>query len=213
MEGDIEGFFDNIDHHTLIRILRKRIEDEKFLDLIWKFLRAGYLEKWKYNNTYSGTPQGGIISPILSNIYLNELDSFMEKYKSSFDKGKPEDPIHRIIKLRARLTRNKRIKQLREELGEIYDEEKMSKIRQYEQEIEQLDTEWRKYETKDPMDTNYKRVQYVRYADDFLIGIIGSKEDAQQVKEDIANFLRKELKLTLSNEKTLITNSVKKQSF
>lgn len=90
---------------------------------------------------------------------------------------------------------------------------KWVKIRQYEQEIEQLDTEWRKYETKDPMDTNYKRVQYVRYADDFLIGIIGSKEDAQQVKEDIANFLRKELKLTLSNEKTLITNSVKKQSF
>ncbi len=87
VEGDIKGFFDNINHLTLINILRKRIDDEKFIRLIWKFLRAGYLEEWTYNNTFSGTPQGGIISPILSNIYLNELDQFMNNYKQQFDKG------------------------------------------------------------------------------------------------------------------------------
>ncbi|WP_242300549.1 MULTISPECIES: reverse transcriptase/maturase family protein, partial [unclassified Bacillus cereus group] len=71
-------FFDNIDHHILIKLLKRKIKDEKFINLIWKFLRAGYLEDWKFNNTYSGTPQGGIISPILSNIYLNELDKYIE---------------------------------------------------------------------------------------------------------------------------------------
>ncbi|MCM3118877.1 reverse transcriptase/maturase family protein, partial [Neobacillus sp. MER 74] len=87
IEGDIKGFFDNIDHHTLINILRKRIKDEKFINLIWKFLRAGYVEDWVFHKTYSGTPQGGIISPILSNIYLNELDKYVEEYTSKFNKG------------------------------------------------------------------------------------------------------------------------------
>ena len=76
IEGDIKGFFDNIDHHTLIGILKRKIDDEHFINLIWKFLKAGYLEDWQFNKTYSGTPQGGIISPILSNIYLNELDIY-----------------------------------------------------------------------------------------------------------------------------------------
>lgn len=71
IEGDIKGFFDNIDHATIIDILRERISDERFLRLIRKFLNAGYIENWTYNNTYSGTPQGGIISPILANIYLD----------------------------------------------------------------------------------------------------------------------------------------------
>ncbi len=88
IEGDIKGFFDNIDHHILIGILKRKIDDEHFINLIWKFLRAGYIEEWSFHKTYSGTPQGGIISPILSNIYLNELDNFMEEYKRNFDKGK-----------------------------------------------------------------------------------------------------------------------------
>lgn len=69
VEGDIKGCFDNIDHHVLVDILRRRIKDEHFLGLIWKFLKAGYVEDWKYHNTYSGTPQGSIISPILANVY------------------------------------------------------------------------------------------------------------------------------------------------
>jgi len=68
IEGDIKGCFDNIDHHVLIGILRKKITDERFIRLIWKFLKAGYLEDFKYHKTYSGTPQGGIVSPLLANI-------------------------------------------------------------------------------------------------------------------------------------------------
>lgn len=87
IEGDIKGFFDNIDHQTLIEVLRKRIADERFLRLIWKFLKAGYVENWKYNRTYSGTPQGGIVSPILANIYLDQFDKYMKEYAQAFDKG------------------------------------------------------------------------------------------------------------------------------
>ncbi|WP_201763270.1 reverse transcriptase/maturase family protein [Enterococcus faecalis] len=81
IEGDIESFFDNINHNKLVSILRETIKDERFIRLIYKFLKAGYMEDWKFNRTYSGTPQGGIISPILSNIYLSELDKFMETIK------------------------------------------------------------------------------------------------------------------------------------
>ena len=85
VEGDIKGCFDNVDHHVLIAILRKRIADEHFIGLLWKFLKAGYMEDWNYHNTYSGTPQGSIISPILANIYLNELDKFMAEYAEKFN--------------------------------------------------------------------------------------------------------------------------------
>ena len=88
VEGDIKGCFDNVDHHVLVDILRRRIKDEHFISLIWKFLKAGYMENWVYHNTYSGTPQGSIISPILANIYLNELDAFMDEYAKRFNTGK-----------------------------------------------------------------------------------------------------------------------------
>ena len=94
VEGDIKGFFDNIDHHVLVGILRKKIKDDRFIRLIWKFLKAGYMEDWKFHKTFSGTPQGGIISPILANVYLNELDTYIEKYKESFDKGKSRRRTH-----------------------------------------------------------------------------------------------------------------------
>lgn len=93
IEGDIKGCFDNIDHHILVNILRRRIKDENFIDLIWKFLKAGYIDCWQYHNTFSGTPQGSIISPILANIYLNELDVFVDEYKKSFDIGEKRAEI------------------------------------------------------------------------------------------------------------------------
>ena len=88
IEGDICGFFDNIDHTVLINILRRRIHDEYFIALLWKFLKAGYMEDWTFHNTYSGTPQGSIISPIMSNVYLNGLDRYMEIYMKEFECGK-----------------------------------------------------------------------------------------------------------------------------
>ena len=119
VEGDIKGFFDNIDHHHLINLLKRRIDDEKFINLIWKFLKAGYLEEWQYHKTYSGTPQGGIISPILSNIYLHEFDNFIELYKEQFDKGKSRKRLKEYRTREARLYRaNARYKQKWHEMDE-----------------------------------------------------------------------------------------------
>ena len=87
VEGDIKGFFDNIDHNVMINILRKRIRDERFLRLIRKFLNAGYMEDNQLHQSYSGTPQGGIISPVLANIYLDQFDKYMAELKKRFDRG------------------------------------------------------------------------------------------------------------------------------
>ncbi|MDQ0214699.1 group II intron reverse transcriptase/maturase [Oikeobacillus pervagus] len=201
IEGDIEGFFDNINHQKLISILRKRIKDEKFINLIWKFLKAGYMEDWKFHKTYSGTPQGGIISPILSNIYLNELDNFVENYKfDNFTEGKKRkrNPEYKLISGRIEY----KVKKLKDNY-ETLDE---SERRQLQDEINELRNTLRSMQYSDPMDGNDKRLLYVRYADDFLIGIIGSKKDASHIKEILSEFLKDELKLNLSDDKTLITN-------
>ena len=79
VEGDIVGCFDNISHGGLLQAVRRRVADEKVVCLIGKFLQAGYMEDWVYHRTYSGTPQGGIISPLLCNIFLYELDVMMVK--------------------------------------------------------------------------------------------------------------------------------------
>lgn len=204
IEGDIKGFFDNIDHKVMIGILSIRIKDEMFLRLINKFLRAGYLEEWKYHNSYSGTPQGGIISPILANIYLDEFDKYMQELKSEFDKGKGRKPLSQAIKFESHLQR------LRRKLSVTTDENERKAILQKIAEIQR-----EKYQTpySDPMDNDFKRLQYIRYADDFIIGIVGSKEDAKSLKSKITEYLQNSLKLELSEEKTLITNSSDKAKF
>lgn len=197
IEGDIKGFFDNIDHDIMITILSERISDERFLRLIRKFLNAGYMEKWNFHNTFSGTPQGGIISPILANIYLDKLDKYMVEYIPGFNKGKmrKRNPEYKRIASR----KDKRVKKLKSET----DEQKRSVIRN---EIIELYREMQKYPATLDMDEDFRRMRYVRYADDFLIGVIGSKEECVKIKADIKDFLYKRLKLELSDEKTLITH-------
>jgi retron-type reverse transcriptase len=82
------GSFDHVNHDTLLRILSKRITDKRFLHLIGQFLKAGYVEDWRYHQTYSGTPQGGNLSPLLSNIYLHELDEAIAQKQATFNTGK-----------------------------------------------------------------------------------------------------------------------------
>lgn len=200
VEGDIKGCFDNVDHHVLVRILRRRIKDEYFISLIWKFLKAGYMEDWVYHNTYSGTPQGSLISPILANIYLNELDVFMAKYAESFNCGKGRK-INPAYKKPLDVRRGKQ-EWLKRNSAKI-SEEKRQKVMA---EIQELNNYLSTVPYSDPMDTEYKRVVYVRYADDFLIGVIGSKEDAKQVKTDVGEFIKEQLHLEISPEKTLITH-------
>ncbi|MCC3688890.1 group II intron reverse transcriptase/maturase [Bacillus cereus] len=205
IEGDIKGFFDNINHHILLNILRRRIEDEKFLRLIWKFLRAGYVEEWRYHNTYSGTPQGGIVSPILSNIYLNELDEHMEKQILEFNKGKARKTNSEYIKYHTRSLRARK----KLNFSDLTEEQKQVLLTQ----IATWEKKKRSIPHSDPMDSGFKRLTYVRYADDFIIGVIGSKEDAVQIKKDLTVFLENKLNLELSQQKTLITHSEKKAMF
>lgn len=207
VEGDIKGCFDNIDQHILTGILRKKIRDEHFIALIWKFLRAGYMENWKWNGTYSGAAQGSVISPILANIYMNELDKFMADYKGRFDTGKNRA-------YNAEYARRKQrwhcYKQTTEKNWERYTEEE-KKVRT--DEIQRRFLAWSSMPSMEPMDRQYRRIQYCRYADDFLIGVIGSKKDAEQVREAVKTFLAEELHLELSMEKTLITNATDKAKF
>jgi group II intron reverse transcriptase/maturase len=204
IEGDIKGFFDNIDHDVMIGILRNRIDDDRFLRLVRKFLNAGYMEEWIFHKTYSGTPQGGIISPILANIYLDQLDKYMKEYISKFDKGiKRRDNVQYF-----RLSR--KIAKLAYKLETVTEEsEKLSRIMN----IKAIAKERRTFSSVDEMDNEYKRIKYVRYADDFLIGVIGSKADSEAIKKDIKTFLRETLKLELSDEKTLITHGNKTAKF
>nr|WP_242477418.1 reverse transcriptase/maturase family protein [Bacillus cereus group sp. N8] len=179
IEGDIKGFFDNINHHTLIGILRKRIEDEAFIELIWKFLRAGYLEEWKFHNTFSGAPQGGIISPLLSNIYLNELDQYMMNYIQQFNQGKKRknNPEYQRKYTQMRSTIRK--------YKNALEKEQKEEAQQHLEQAKALKKELQTIPYSNPMDSTYKRLTYVRYADDFLIGVIGSKYDARYIKKTL----------------------------
>lgn len=195
VEGDIKGCFDNIDHSVLINIIGKKIKDVRFLNLIRNFLKAGYMEDWKYYGTYSGSPQGGIISPILANIYLNELDKFVEKLKKSFDTQTPYTMTPQYKKLQSkRASTKKRID--RREAGEERD-----KLIAYYIEIGK---EMRNIPAKL---CNDKKLKYVRYADDFLIAVNGNKQDCEWIKAQLTEFICGTLKMELSQEKTLITHS------
>lgn len=204
IEGDIKGFFDNIDHNVLISILRERISDERFLRLIRKFLNAGYVEDWKYNKTYSGTPQGGIISPMLANIYLDKFDKYIKEYAAKFRKGDRRSINPEYWRL------NNKKNWLKKKLQKTSDEQ----IRKsYLYEIAQLSKQMLSTPHKDAMDADFRRMQYVRYANDFLISVIGSKSECETIKADITQFMREQLKLELSDEKTLITHAQDKAKF
>ena len=162
VEGDIKGCFDNVDHHVLIAILRKRIADEHFIGLLWKFLKAGYMEDWNYHNTYSGTPQGSIISPILANIYMNELDSYMAEYAEKFNCGNRRK-INPAFKKKLDVCRGKE-QRLKRNLSKMSEEEKEGLIA----EIRELRRSLKSIPYSDQMDDSYKRLCYIRYADDFF---------------------------------------------
>lgn len=204
IEGDIKGFFDNIDHGVMISILEKRISDERFLRLIRKFLNAGYLEDWTYHKTYSGTPQGGIISPMLANIYLDQLDRYVREYIQCFDKGKERADNPERIKFEY----GKRLAVLK--LEKVKDKEQRKSIVK---EIKAYDKGRAAIPCGVDMDKNFRRLKYVRYADDFLCAVIGTKAEAEAIKQDIKVFLQEKLALELSEEKTLITHGRKSAKY
>lgn len=198
IEGDIKGFFDNIDHEVMISILSKRIADDRFLRLIRKFLNAGYVEQWKFNHTYSGTPQGGIISPILANIYLDQFDKYMEEFIRKFNTGNGRQKRKEYIQLKGRIQARRR------KLALCTTEEDKATIKH---EIDALLENLYSTPAGDEMDKDFRRLKYVRYADDFLVGVIGSKADSEIIKANITAFMKEQLQLEMSQEKTLITNA------
>lgn len=188
IEGDIRGCFDNLDHEVLMSILREKILDQRFLRLIENLLKAGYLEDWRYHATPSGSPQGGIVSPILANIYLDRLDTFVESmliptytrgrtrqrntaYTSMIDRA-------RYLRRTGRATEGRLLRQQAQQLPSgILD------------------------------DPDYRRLRYMRYADDFLLGFVGTRQEAEGIKQHLADFLKTQLRLDLSSDKTLVTHA------
>lgn len=188
IEGDIRGCFDNIDHEILMAILARDIQDGRLLNLIRMGLEAGYMEDWHYNRTYSGTPQGGILSPLLANIYLNELDAYIEDTLiPQYTRGKRRAPNLEYCQL------GYQIKCARE-AGD-------------QDQVRQLELKRRTMPSQDVADPNYRRLHYVRYADDFILSFSGPKSEAEAIKTAIGVFLREQLHLELSASKTLITHS------
>ena len=188
VEGDIKGCFDNIDHEVLLSVLGEKLHDNRFLNLLKYLLKAGYMEDWKYGRTLSGTPQGGVVSPILANIYLDRLDKFVENVLI---------PAHTRGTVRRR---NRAWAALRDRTGRLRKLGDHRAAVQVRKQMQQLPS----YEPQDP---GYRRLRFVRYADDFVLGFIGPKADAEQIKKSLETFLQDTLKLELSREKTLITHA------
>jgi group II intron reverse transcriptase/maturase len=188
IEGDISGCFDNIDHEILLSILAEQIHDNRFLRLIEGMLKAGYLEDWAYHKTLSGTPQGGIVSPILANVYLDRLDRYVEEM---------------LLPAYNRKTK-------RDRNGEY---ERLANRRRYAKRMERKDEaahlfrEMQRLPFSDTHDAEYRRLRYVRYADDFLLGFAGPRAEAEQIKAKLQEFLSIKLRLELSEQKTLITHA------
>jgi Type II intron maturase/AI2M/AI1M-like, HNH endonuclease len=188
IEGDISGCSGSFDHKILLGILAEKIHDNRFLRLIRNMLKAGYLEDWEYHDTLSGTPQGGVVSPILSSIYLDKLDQFVE---------------NELIPQHTRGTRRK----YNPEYGRMKDRRGSARRRGDRAQARELLKQMRALPATDPMDPGYRRLFYCRYADDHLLGFIGPKAEAEQIKAKLARFLRETLKLELNTSKTLITHA------
>ncbi len=188
LEGDITQCYDCIDHQVLLSLLREKLHDNRFLRLLDHLLQAGYLEDWRYHKTLSGTPQGSIGSPTLSNIYLDKLDKYVETRlipQYTREKQRRHNGPYFALMKKASKKRKK---------GELEEASKLTK------QAQQLPT-------VDPNDPNYRRLYYIRYADDTLFGFAGPKKEIEEIKQRLSDFLRDTLKLELSQEKTLITHA------
>jgi group II intron reverse transcriptase/maturase len=187
IEGDISDCFGRLDHQVLLSILAECIHDNRFLRLIRHMLQAGYLEEWRWHETLSGAPQGGVCSPVLSNIYLDKLDKFVEtvllpKYNQEKRRGK--NPAYQRIENAIARAKRKGDRQA----------------------VRALRKQRRRLPSQDPQAPSYRRLRYVRYADDWALGFSGPKAEAEEIKREIRDFLRETLKLELSEEKTLLTH-------
>src|SRR5215471_11561815 len=188
IEGDISDCFGSLDHEVMLAILAEKIHDGRFLQLVSRMLKAGYLEDWTWHATLSGSPQGGIASPVLSNVYLDRLDQWIEqRLLPEYNLGRRRRPNPDYKTVEYAIARAKRHRDRAE--------------------LRRLSLRRRQLPSQDPADPGYRRLRYARYADDWLLGFAGPRHEAEEIKEKIAAFLRDELKLELSPSKTLITHA------
>jgi len=188
IEGDISDCFGSFDHEILLGIMAEKIHDQRLLRLIRHMLKAGYLEDWEYHDTLSGVPQGGVVSPVLSNIYLHKLDEFVEKELiPQYTRGvrRKSNPEYHRRAARLRYARRKGNRAAARDLAR----------------------QLRSLPYGDPMDPGYRRLRYIRYADDHLLGFIGPRAEAEKIRARLAAFLRETLGLELNQDKTLITHA------
>jgi hypothetical protein len=190
IEGDVQACFDEIDHHILIALLKKKISDTRFINLVWKLLRAGYMDMQKERkDSLAGAPQGGIASPILANVYLHELDNKIEELRQRLERGKKKrvNPLHKRLSARRQALQKAKKTDTRE-------------YRELVKHIQRIPS----VEVRDP---NFIRIKYLRYADDWIIGLCGPHHLAEQIKAELTTFLATHLRLRLSQDKTHITNA------
>jgi hypothetical protein len=172
----------------MVRILSEKIHDNRFLRLIKQMLQAGYLEDWEYHDTLSGVPQGGVVSPVLSNIYLHRMDEFIETVLiPEYTRGKRRASSPAYFRIRSAARR--------------------ARARGDRAQARELRAQQRSLPSSDPRDPGYRRLRYVRYADDALLGFAGPKTEAEEIKSRLAAFLRDDLKLELNEDKTLLTHA------
>src|SRR6266540_3624170 len=188
IEGDISGCFDRLDRRVMLDALGENIHDNRMLRLVSNMLAAGYLEDWIWSSTLSGVPQGGVASPILSNVYLHRLDTFVEKVLlPEYNRG-------------VRRVHNPAYQRVQRELAKASHRGDTATARSLRRKLRSLPTQ-------DSGDPGYRRLRYVRYADDTLLGFTGPKAEAEEIKRRLSQFLQDELKLELNQEKTLITHA------
>lgn len=204
VHGTLHSFFPAISFEVLRSILRKRISDAKFIRLINKFLRAGWMEDWQFRRTYSGNPVGGWISPVLVNIYFHELDQYVEGLISGFCQGKKrrKNPDYESLLFQ--------IKQLEKRMCQMKngsEKEKLLRQKQY------LYKRLENTPVEDPWDPSYKRLAYVRYAGEILLGVIGSKKESFRIRDQVAAFLQQELNIPLSREQMALNHAKKHTRF
>ena len=206
IEFDIKGFFDNINHNKMIEFLEKKIDDKRIIHIIRQMLKAGYAQDWKYNATWSGTPQGGVISPILANIYLHELDTFMEDMICQFNKGerRKDNPDYKKL-CRQMIIINRELRELRQKFkeGKPLNDARKEILR----ERREIQKKMRVINSRLHVDSEYRRLRYVRYADDFIIGVIGTRKEAESVMLQVKEYINNVLLLEVSEEKTCIADA------
>jgi RNA-directed DNA polymerase len=198
---DVSKYFDTIHHEKLLRLVSP-LCDQATKELIGKLLSVGYVDISNLSNSVLrndlGTPQGSLISPMLANLYLHELDRFVDT--NLIPKWNRGDERRFVEGYQTRKVLTSGQKQLLDQLG-------IEGIHEVVQAYKH--TKWVNDggTSRDPKDPNFNRLHYVRYADDFLFGFTGTRDDAKSIMNEVTEFLDRELKLKVNENKSGIHHS------